>query len=208
MIQFLRRNVITIPASDFLGVPVDIYRVGQISGDSDTGVWNISEMIPLIICGSGGEMGMLPDDCQRIDWIPVNYCGACIAEIAADTNTRTAYASERVHHILNPHNISWSDLLENLKAAGLQFKVIPIKDWLQTLLSNPRNPAYVLAGFFHKIFSGGKSFELSKYLTEKTARRTAALQSCPIIDRDLIQRYLNYWSEVGFLKKNYSRIAQ
>lgn len=164
-------------------------------------------MIPLMICGSGGEMGMLPDDFQQVDWIPVNYCGACIAEIAIDAHTHTASASERVHHILNPQNTSWSDLLENLKAAGLQFNVVSIKDWLQTLLRNPRNPAYVLAGFFHKVLHDGKNFELSKYLTEKTAHRAAALRCCPIVDRNLIQRYLNYWSEVDFLKKNYARIA-
>ncbi len=152
-------------------------------------------------------MAILPDDCQRIDWIPVNYCAACIADIAVDTSTRTAPTSERVHHILNPHTITWSELLENLKAAGLHFTVVPIKDWLRVLLSNPKNPAYVLAGFFNKIFFEGKTFELSKYLTEKTARRTAAFERCPIINRELVQCYLNYWSEIGFLKQGYSRIA-
>jgi hypothetical protein len=152
-------------------------------------------------------MAMLPDDCQRIDWIPVNYCAACIADIAVDTSTRTAPTSERVHHILNSRTITWFELLENLKAAGLHFTVVPIKDWLRVLLSNPKNSAYVLASFFNKIFFEGKEFELSKYLTEKTARRTAAFERCPIINRELVQCYLNYWSEIGFLKQGYSRIA-
>lgn len=150
-------------------------------------------------------MGMLPDDCQRVDWIPVNCCAACIVDIAVDTSTRSAPTCERVHHILNPHVITWSQLIENLKVAGLHFTVVPIKDWLAVLLSNPKNPAYVLGGFFHKIFSDGKNFELAKYLTEKTAQRTPALELCPIINQDLLRRYLDYWSEIGFLKQGYSR---
>lgn len=152
-------------------------------------------------------MGMLPDDCQRVDWIPVDYCGSCVVDIAVEISTRTTPKSERVHHIVNPRTISWPDLLENLKAAGLQFKVVSIKDWLQKLLLNPKNPAYVLSGFFHKIFSDGKSFELSKYLTEKTILRSVALQRCPAIDQELIRRYLDYWSEIGFLKSGYIRAA-
>jgi thioester reductase-like protein len=186
-------------------VPVDIYRLGQIAGDSETGVWNTAEMIPLIICAGGGEMSMLPDDCQCVDWIPVNYAAACVADIAIDPSTRTAPISERVHHIVNPRTISWPELLKHLKAAGLHFTVVPIKDWLRVLLSSPKNPAYVLAGFFQKIFAEGTSFELAKYLTEKTARRTTALEHCPTIDRELVQCYLNYWSETGFLKQGYSR---
>ena len=184
------------------GVPVDIYRLTQISGDSETGVWNTAEMLPLMICAGGGRLGMLPEDGQHIDWIPVNYAAASIVDIALKSSTRVTSQSERVHHILNPNSISWSQLLDYLKLSGLQFKAVPIKEWLHQLLANPNNSAYTLANFFNKIFAEGRKFEISKHNVEKTMQRTATLERCPPITPELIRRYLNYWSEVDFLSHN------
>lgn len=186
-----------------LGVPVDIYRLTQISGDSDTGVWNTAEMISLMICAVGGQSGILPEDGQNIDWVPVNYAAACIADIAINTTIQTSLRSERVHHIVNPHVISWLQLLEYLRLSGLQFKPVPVEEWLHQLIANPSNPAYTLADFFNKIFAGGKKFELSKYSIEKTIRKTSALENCPPVNQELVRHYLNYWSEIGFLNQGY-----
>lgn len=186
-----------------LDVPVDIYRFGQISGDTETGVWNTAEMIPLIICASGGELGVLPDECQDVNWIPVNYAAACMTDIAMNTNSKTRSAFERVHHILNPHVISWSKLLEILKAVGLQFNVLSIQEWLHVLLTNPNNPAYTLASFFEKAFAEGRTLSFPKYSLIKTNRRTTWFQCCPPVDENLIQQYLNYWWKIGFLKQGY-----
>ncbi|CAF4000764.1 unnamed protein product [Rotaria sp. Silwood2] len=188
----------------FLGVPIDIYRFGQISGDSGTGAWNTAEMISLMICAGGGGMGILPDKCQKIDWIPANYGAACVVDIAINTSTELTSPFERVHHILNPHEINWSELLEHLKLSGLQFKVVSIKEWLRMLLASPKNPAYALVSFFEKLFADDNQMEFAKFRTEKTTRRTTMLECCPPIDQKLIQRYLNYWWKIGFLKYGYN----
>ncbi|CAF4922873.1 unnamed protein product [Rotaria sp. Silwood1] len=155
-------------------VPVDIYRFGQICGDS------------------GGEMSVLPDQCQKINWILVNYGAACVVDIAIDTTAELTTPFEHVHHILNPHVISWFELLEHLKLSGLQFKVVSIKEWLRMLLANPKNPAYTLASFFEKIFAEGNQMKFAKFRMEKTSRHTTMFKCCPPIDQKLIQHYLNY----------------
>jgi thioester reductase-like protein len=178
--------------------------VGQVSGDSKTGVWNTTEMISLMICVGGGELGVLPEDGQRIDWIPVDYAAICIVDIVIDISTPTAAHSERVHHILNPHVISWSQLLEYLKSSGLRFKVVPNKEWLTQLFDSPSNSAHMLANFYKKVFDNGGKFELAKFTVEKTCRRTAALERCPFINQKLVQLYLNYWLELAFLTHGYT----
>lgn len=183
---------------------MDIYRFGQISGDSETGVWNTDEMLSLMICAGGGGMGILPETGRRVDWIPVNYGAACVADIVVDSSTRTAPPSERVHHILHPNAITWSQLLVHLKSCGLKFTVVPTNEWLRQLLANPENPAYILAGFFYKTFGDDKIFTNALYSVEKTIHRTKALVSCPPINQQIVQRYLNYWSEIGFLTNNYT----
>jgi hypothetical protein len=160
-------------------------------------------MIPLMICVGGREMGMLPEYGHRIDWIPVNYGAACVADIVINSSTHVTSPSERVHHILNPHVIKWTQLLEHLKSSDLRFTVVSTEEWLRQLLDNPKSPAYALAPFFTKIFSDGKIFELPQFSLHKTVRRTAALEHCPAIDQKLVQRYLEYWLEVGFLKPTY-----
>ena len=161
-------------------------------------------MIPLMICAGGGELGVLPDIFQRVDWIPVNYGAACAVDIAINTSTRTALPSERIHHILNPNVISWSQLLEHLKSCGLQFAIVPIEAWMCTLLANPKNAAYVLAGFFEKIFPEDGRLEFPKFRMQKTSRRTAILECCPPMDQALVQCYLNYWWKTNFLKQGYT----
>lgn len=172
----------------------------QISGDSETGVWNTAEMFPLMICAGGGQLGMLPEDGQHIDWIPVNYAAASVVDIALERSAQTTPPAERVHHILNPNSISWCQLLDYLKLAGLQFKVVPIQEWLHQLLANPNTSARTLASFFSKIFADGRKFQISKHNIEKTMQRTATLERCPPLTLELIRRYLNYWSEVHFLQ--------
>ena len=186
-----------------LDVPVDIYRFGQICGDSKTGVWNTDEMISLMICGGGGHLGTLPEDGPCVNWIPVNYGAAFVADNIIDINMRTAPASERVHHVLNPHITDWSQLLEYLKSYGLRFTVIPVKEWLELVLTDPKNPLFVLAGFLTKILAESNTFQQVQYDMKKTINRSPALKSCPFINRELVQRYLNYWAEVGFLKQGY-----
>ena len=161
-------------------------------------------MIPLIICSGGGELGVLPNDCEIVDWIPVNYAAASVVDLAMSTNTSIVPPAERVHHILNPNSIDWSQLLEYLKLSGLQFRVIPIEDWLHILLANSKNPAYVLSGFFEKMFGNGKKLDFSKYKMEKTMRRTNLFEQCRAVDQELVQRYLNWWWEIGFLKNGYN----
>ena len=181
-------------------MPVDIYRVGQISGDTKVGAWNTAELVSLMICAGGGEMGVLPEHWQQIDWIPVDYAALGVCDIAIDWSTRTAPREERVHHILNPHVISWSELLEHLKSSGLQFITVPIEEWVRKVLSEPNNSAYTLAGFLSKVFANGKVFEIAQHTLEKTINRTTALKRCPPIDQKLVQLYLNYWCQIGFLK--------
>lgn len=162
-------------------------------------------MVSLMICAGGGEMGVLPEDGRLVDWIPVNYAAAGIVDILINTNGEVEPYSKHVYHILNPNIISWSELLEYFKLAGLKFTVVPTKVWLNLLLANPDNPAFTLANYFSKSLGSEVNSKFVKYSTENTLNRTTTLKCCPHIDQKSIQHYLNYWSDVGFLKHGYQR---
>ena len=173
---------------------MDIYRVGQISGDSEHGAWNTSEMISLIICIGGGELGQLPSQGQDVRWIPVDMAARSIVEIAMQDHQQ----NDDVHHIVNPHAMPWSTFLDCLRCAGLHFRVANPSEWLSTILAS--NTALVkLSAFFDTFFRSKTGFRIAEYETFKSEARSTCLRSCSVIDEKLIRKYLEFWHCTGFL---------
>lgn len=57
-----------------------------------------------------------------------------------------------MYHIVNPHRGNWNDVLQGLKAGGLQFDTVDRAEWIKRLAaSSPDvaiNPSYkLLVGF-------------------------------------------------------------
>ncbi|CAF1019789.1 unnamed protein product, partial [Didymodactylos carnosus] len=121
-------------------ISVDIYRLGQIYGDTTHGIWNKNELIPLLICCGGGELGVMSSDDRRktVDWIPIDYASESIVETALNSRLLTN-DHDYVHHILNPNTISWLQLLNYLHDAGLKFRIMTTNEWLKVLENNPFN---------------------------------------------------------------------
>ncbi|CAF1205772.1 unnamed protein product, partial [Didymodactylos carnosus] len=184
------------------GILVDVYRVGQISGDTEYGIWNTSEMIPLIICGGGGQLGQMPDSGQPISWIPVNIVSNCIVDIALQSYSH----DKNVHHLLNPHTIEWSQFLNELSQIGLKFQIISMEKWLQIILQNTStdNPLMKISSYLES----SSNIRMAHYETKKTTDRTKYFKQCPQIDQKLIRKYLNYWNKIGFLKNGYEPSEQ
>ncbi|CAF1386029.1 unnamed protein product [Didymodactylos carnosus] len=184
------------------GILVDIYRVGQISGDTQYGIWNTSEMIPLIICGGGGQLGQMPDRGESISWIPVNTASNCVVDIALQSYSY----DNNVHHLLNPQTIEWSYFLNELNQIGLKFDIVSMEKWLKIILQNTStdNPLMKLSSYLES----SSIQRLAHYETIKTTSRTKYLKQCPQIDQKLIRKYLNYWNKIGFLKYGYEPSEQ
>ena len=75
-------------AMDLLGVPVNVYRLGQISGDTQNGVWNSTEMASMMIYAGAGQLKKLPDMGDDLRWLPVDVCSASLVELALQVIVR------------------------------------------------------------------------------------------------------------------------
>jgi len=168
------------------------------SGDSQYGAWNTTEMISLIICKGGGELGQMPNDGLDIDWIPVDIAAAAIAEISLQDYDE----NDHVHHIINPNVSHWSTFLQDLQKAGLQFEIVTFEQWVDNVLKS--NTALVkLSSFFNTVFTSKADFLASKYDTTKTKARARSMQTCPPFNVELIRKHLTFWYNIGFLTDNY-----
>jgi len=155
-------------------------------------------MISLIICIGGGELGQMPSQGQDIRWIPVDIAASSIVDIAL----QNYIDNDDIHHIINPHAITWSNFLSYLQTAGLHFQIVNPVEWLEKVLTS-QTALVKLSSFFDTFFTSKTGFQISEYETIKTEARSKHLHLCPPVNIKLIQKYLKFWYNIGFLTKGY-----
>jgi thioester reductase-like protein len=130
-------------AADTHGAKVGVLRIGQLVGDSENGVWNETEAWPLLF-RSAMTTGCLPMLEEKPTWLPVDEAGRAIAEIVLNGTQ----ADKAVYHVLNNRESRWGDILEGLKAGGVQFETVDRMEWLERLAKSEadveKNPTYKL----------------------------------------------------------------
>ncbi|CAF1230977.1 unnamed protein product [Rotaria sp. Silwood1] len=190
-------------AMNLWNIPVNIYRIGQISGDTQNGVWDITEMIPMMIYAGAGQLKKMPNIGEDVNWIPVDVCSASLVELALKSSFDISTPiNERVYHLLNPHVTTYEDYLNSLRAGGLNYDTVSLETFINTILAatDVTNPLVKLASYFEQSFSKKETLKLPKYEIVKTVERCKILESCPPIDSNLINLYLNYWKQCQVLK--------
>ena len=182
---------------------MNIYRVGQISGDTQNGVWNTGEMTSMMIYAGAGLLKKMPNVGEDVNWIPVDICSASLVDLALKSSFQTTIPdNERVYHLLNPYSITYDEYLTSLRTAGLTFDTVPPKSFIDAIstTADATNPLIKLLPFFEQSFNEKGILELSKYETTKTTGKCEILKNCSPIDSNLIELYLNYWKKCHVLQ--------
>ena len=155
------------------GARACVLRIGQVVGDTEHGMWNEGEMIPLIV-RSAVTMGVLPELDMICRWLPVDDIAGTIVEFAglsssaAEPQDTHAPKEERFYNILSPQPFPFTSFLSALASTNLlPFTPVPTSTWLARLkfLSQPtsqnandpaanpeRNPALKLVEHFERTF--------------------------------------------------------
>lgn len=190
-----------------------VLRIGQIVGDHKNGIWNDSEFIPSMI-RSALSMKKLPDLKEQCSWLPVDTLATTILELdetlQAAPRPRAIDASNPpvIYNMVNPNLFSWGQLLDELKAAGLDFEAVPFKDWLQHLQQSATrvdeeriNPAVKLVDHFEQRYATSHDTSITN-LDEKTIvfdttaaqRDSYTLRSPPDVIRDgHVRKFVSTW---------------
>ncbi|KAL8713732.1 MAG: hypothetical protein Q9220_002258 [cf. Caloplaca sp. 1 TL-2023] len=149
---------------------VAVLRIGQLTGDTENGIWNMSEAWPLMLSTAlQPGVGALPDlgGGQKLDWMPVDLAAGGVVEVAdALLDAATGGDECSVFHILNPHTTpSWSDLLSCIKtsANGQNVDIVSPKEWLERLEASEGDKvaAKKLVGLWKGGFGGDDGGEKS-----------------------------------------------
>lgn len=172
-----------------------VHRVAQVVGDTDNGIWNATEAIPLLIQGALST-GALPALEDTPTWLPVNIVAKVVLELTfvppADAPLNALF------HVVNPNTIHWTnDLLPALKEAGLEFDIVGKRDWVDRLRkSDPdpvKNPTFKLVDFFAKKYDNDRVGKGLYYRTELARALSPTLRDIGVVDTKLISKFVDYW---------------
>jgi amino acid adenylation domain-containing protein/thioester reductase-like protein len=191
------------------GLPVTIYRLGQVVGHSVSGVAQTQDFVAHFLEGCVQTGRTLRSD-AAIDLVPVDYVAQAIVAIAS---RRAGEAGEAgaVYHIVNPHPARWSAAVEILRELGYPLIELSFADFHAALVAESR---------------AGRDNALAPYLAMMEevrdammrlprfdcARTGAALEGsglvCPPIDTDFVRTLVAFYLERGVLPASAASLRQ
>jgi len=114
---------------------IAVLRIGQLCGDTQSGVWNVTEAWPLML-SSVQVTNTLPTLDEPLSWLPVDLAAQAVLQIASRKPLQENEPNIPVYHVLNnDHTVRWSDLLRWMRHVAAPFETVPAKQWIQQLES-------------------------------------------------------------------------
>ncbi len=177
------------------GLPVRVYRPGNISGHSVTGASNPNDFLGSFVAESL-RIGAAPEiDDWRVEMTPVDFVVGAICHVAAEPET-----PGRVFHLANPDPPQASDAFSWLEDMGYDVKPLPLPEWLEAQREAPRRGAEDVVG---SILSGMSEEEIREDNTYDDSNTRRALgddgPERPAIDAALLGTYARYFAERGWI---------
>jgi amino acid adenylation domain-containing protein/thioester reductase-like protein len=183
------------------GLPVSIYRPGMISGASGTGALNPNDIFCRLIKGCI-QLGSFPDLDRQINIVPVDYASQALVHLSLREESLG-----KEFHLVNPVSISWAGFFDCLRSFGYRLEPLSYISWRRALVQSPDNSLYPLLSTLPDekadSHTSEQEFSLPKEAILDCANTLTGIVNSPIIcpatDFSLVDKYLAYMIETGFL---------
>lgn len=201
-------------ASEKAGLTTRVLRVGQVAGDTTHGIWKAAEAIPTMVQTAltiGALPTIEPSDSDHCYWLPVDIAAAATVEIGllgrlGGPDLQAAKQSGcSIYHVVNPTPVKWNTQIlaaveASLKAYGVNFRVLPQREWLQRLEGSDkdveRNPPMKLLEFYRSRYGSLEVIpEPVLDVTQASQRSPSLTLEKALIDGEMIGKFVKYWAE-------------
>lgn len=186
------------------GIPVCIYRLGMVTGHSQTGVSQTNDLMCRLIKGMI-QMKTAPQLDRMINMTPVDYVSQAIVHLSMQSES-----IGKVFHLNNSHPLHLSEFVNQIHAVGYPIEQIPNEQWLSELLEpdfSQENVLRPLSSLITKKFEEQLPYlEISLLASQSFGCQNTInglLGSsivCPPVNDQLLNVYFSYFSRSGFLE--------
>ncbi|HVK19973.1 MAG TPA: thioester reductase domain-containing protein [Actinokineospora sp.] len=182
------------------GVPASVYRPGALTGAQDTGACATETFINHLIRG-WIQLGSAMRYDFLLELVPVDYCAAAVAHIAL------AGREPSIYNLPGARSVTMDEVVDHIIDCGYPLRLLPYSQWREELLAAvERGEDNELAPYLPLLDPDRPAEEIgiagSKPVFDST-NTTEALRgsgiTCGAVDRELMDRYLRYFVEIGYL---------
>ncbi|MER5967530.1 thioester reductase domain-containing protein [Streptomyces sp. NPDC002057] len=174
------------------GLPVSVYRVDVISGDTRTGACQTRDFVWLSLKGILQSAAVPAGTSGRFHLLPVDYVSAAITTLSRQEET-----AGRTFHLFNQSSLSLAQSVEYLRDHGYPLAEEEWRSWNERVGAAGDNALRPLLHAFEMMTSDTDGF----YPPIDTSETLAALEGtgvdCPPLTAELFARYVDFFVEVG-----------
>ncbi|MCX4910365.1 amino acid adenylation domain-containing protein [Streptomyces sp. NBC_00878] len=185
------------------GIPSAVYRPAQIGGHTATGAVGGNDGLWHYIraCVEVGAVPATGAGWTEVNLVPVDY--------VAKAYVRLALHPESIggeFNLTNPRTVRIDAIIDRIRAAGHRIEAVAYEDWTRRLQrhadvgADDRNSS--VRATLVLVSAAVDSLQLDDYGYDRTNTSRGLAESgidCPEIDRTLLDRYIRYLGESGFL---------
>src|SRR5471032_403458 len=177
------------------GVRVNLYRPGNISFNSLTGVCQPHKNRLMLMLKGSIQLGQVPEFALNFDLMPVDFLARFIA-----FHTSRYQPEKAVFNLHNPEPLSWDDYVSSFREAGREFSMVSVADWQQQLgRVDTDNALFGVLGFYLNGFEEdiGDISMIGHDNAQAGVRQMGA--RCPEKSPALLRRGCDYLKEINFI---------
>ncbi|HET7480605.1 MAG TPA: amino acid adenylation domain-containing protein [Rubrobacteraceae bacterium] len=179
------------------GVPVSVYRPGNISGHSASGSSNPRDLLGAVVVESL-RLGAAPEvEGWRMEMTPVDFVAAAILHIASDSE-----AVDGNYHLANPDPIHASEFFDRLEELGYPLERLPYPEWLDAVKDVPHRDDDVTGGVLRGASPEDDEIWDGNIYDDRNTREAlrGGGPQRPVFDTELIETYARYFVEQGWVE--------
>ncbi|MBS0211190.1 MAG: thioester reductase domain-containing protein [Planctomycetes bacterium] len=184
------------------GLPVAIYRLGLVTGDTKNGIGATDGLIFRMVKGCI-QLGLAPDLDIHVEALPVDYAGLAIAHLSLESD-----ALGKNFHLANSYTLPWNTLVDYIRAVGYQVRTVSYDEWKQAMIDDAKqssdNAMYTLLPVMQEPSSQERLFSTAntpRFSCVNTERGLSDIGlSCPPMDAELLGIYFHQFISSGYLQ--------
>ncbi|MDO0939352.1 thioester reductase domain-containing protein [Streptomyces sp. DG2A-72] len=174
------------------GLPVSVYRVDVISGDTVNGACQTRDFVWLSLKGIL-QSGAAPAGVDgRFHLLPVDYVSGTILTVS-----QQAESAGRTFHLFNHSSLSLAQCVENLRRLGYDLRELDWSQWRDRVQADRDNALQPLLHAFEMMTSDTDAFYPPIDTSETEVALTDTDVNCPPLTAELFTRYAEFFVEVG-----------